>query len=288
MTALKAFITRHPVAAYFVLTFTISWGGVLLVIGGPAGMAGTKAHDNPLFPLAVLAMVGGPSATGLLLTGLMDGSRGLREFGSRLLEWRVGVRWYVLALMTAPLVGTAVTLTLSLVSPEFLPAILVTDDKTALLLLGLVVGLTAGFFEELGWTGFAIPRLIRRYGVLRTGLIVGLLWSAWHVLVVVWGIGDRAGAIPVPVFIFVDGLAGLPAFRVLMVWVYDRTESLFVAIVMHVSITATTLIQTPRTTGVPLLVYGLAFAAAVWLVIAALAAASRRQPTRQPFERRAA
>ena len=247
-----------------------------------------KAQDNPLFPFAVLAMVAGPSVTAILLTGLIDGRPGLREFQSRLLTWRVGARWYAVALLAAPLLATAITLTLALFSPEFLPAIAVTNDKAALLLLGLVVGLTAGLFEEIGWTGFAIPRLKLHYGVLTTGLIVGLLWSAWHVLVVSWGIGDRAGTIPVALFMVVDGLAGLPAFRVLMVWVYDRTDSLFVSVLMHVSITACTLILTPQTTGIPLLAYGLAFAVAVWIVIATVAVANRRQLSREPLRRRAA
>ena len=269
---MRAFIRTYPVLTFFALTFTISWGGVILVIGGPAGMTGTKAQDNPLFPYALLAMVAGPSVAGILLTALIDGSSRLREFLSRLLKWRVGVRWYAVALLAAPLLATAITLTLSLFSPEFRPGIFVTDDRATVLLLGLVVGLTAGFFEELGWTGFAIPRLTQRYGVLASGLMVGVLWSAWHLLVVIWGIGDRAGTIPVALFVILDGLAGLPAFRVLMVWVYDRTESLFVAMLMHFSLTACTLILTPRTTGVPLLTYGLAFAAAVWLVFAAAAA----------------
>src|SRR5262245_19109292 len=99
MTMLKAFISKHPVLMYFVLTFTMSWGGVLLVIGGPAGMSGTMAQDNPLFPFAVLAMVAGPCVTGILLTGFLDGRAGLRRLLSRLLEWRVGVGWYAVALL---------------------------------------------------------------------------------------------------------------------------------------------------------------------------------------------
>ena len=275
MTTIQALVARHPVATYFVLTFAISWGGVLLVIGGPSGMTGTKAQDNPLFPFAVLAMLAGPSVTGLLLTALIDGRPGLRECRSRLLTWRVGVRWYAVALLAAPFLATAITLTLSLASYEFLPGIVVTNDRAAVLLLGLVVGLTAGFFEELGWTGFAIPRLKERYGVLATGLIVGVLWSAWHALVVIWGIGDRAGTIPTASFMILDGLGVLPAFRVLMVWVYDRTESLFVGILMHVSITACALVLTPQTTGVLLLAYGLAFAAAMWAIIAAVGVGNR-------------
>jgi membrane protease YdiL (CAAX protease family) len=279
MRIVEAFLERHPVLAYFGLTFILSWGGVLLVIGGPAGMTGGKAQDNPLFPLAVLAMLAGPSVTGILLTGLIDGKRGLRACQSRLLKWRVGGRWYAIALLAAPLTATATTLSLSFVSPEFLPGLIVADDKMALLLLGLAVGVAAGFFEELGWTGFAIPQLRRHYGVMGTGLIVGLLWSGWHLLVVIWGMGNRAGTVPLGVFVIVDGLAGLPVFRVLMVWVYDRTESLLLSMLMHVSLTATVLILTPQTTGIRLLTYGLAFAAAVWLAVA-FATSSRRRPAR--------
>ena len=278
VTTIKAVATRHPLAAYVALTFAISWGGVLLVIGGPGGRTGIRAQDNPSFGFAVLAMLAGPSVTGLLLTALIDGRSGLRALRSRLLEWRVDVRWYVAALCVAPLLASAITLTVSLITPAFLPGIIVTHDKARVLSLGLVMGLTAGFCEELGWTGFVVPRLSRRYGVLATGLIVGVLWSAWHVLVVIWGIGERAGPIPLALFIVLDGLAGLPAFRVLMVWVYDRTESVFIAILMHFSLTACTLILTPETTGVPLLAYGLAFAAAVWVVIAVAMVRSRSTP----------
>ena len=280
MAPIEALVRKHPVLTYFVLTFTISWGGVLLVIGGPGGMTGMKAQDNPMFPLALLAMVAGPSVSGVLLTGLIDGKQGLRALGSRLLKWRLGTRWYAVALLVAPLVATAITLTLSRFSSEFLPGLFVADDRAAVLMLGLVVGLTAGFFEEVGWTGFAIPRLKARHGVLATGLIVGLLWSGWHLLVVVWGIGERAGTIPLGLFVLVDGLAGLPAFRVLMVLLYDRTDSLFLAVLMHVSLTATTLILTPQTTGLPLLSYGLAFAVAIWVVTAWVAIVPSRQLSR--------
>jgi membrane protease YdiL (CAAX protease family) len=205
-----------------------------------------------------------------------------------LLTWRVSAGWYAIAVLAAPVLATVVTLTLSLRSADLVPAVAVSEDKTAVVLLGLVVGIIAGFFEELGWTGFAVPHLKQRYGVLATGLAVGVLWSGWHFLVVAWGIGDRAGTVPLAVFMIVDGLAGLPAFRVLMVWVYERTESLFLAMLMHVSLTATTLILTPRNTGVYLLAYGVSFAAAVWVVLAAAAAISRRQRSRRGLQRQPA
>jgi CAAX protease family protein len=159
MSSIKAFITRHPVPTSFALTFAISCGGVLLVIGGPRGIPGTPEQFERLLPFVGPAMLAGPSVAGILLTGLVYGRAGFREVLFRLLRWRVGARWYAVAFLTAPLLFTAVLLALSLSSPEFIPGIFASDDKVSLLLFGIAMGLGAGFFEELGWTGFAVPRL---------------------------------------------------------------------------------------------------------------------------------
>ena len=66
MTAIKAFIKRHPVLTYFALTFAISWGGVLLVIGGPGGRASTAWQSDPRLPFMAVAMLAGPSVSGML------------------------------------------------------------------------------------------------------------------------------------------------------------------------------------------------------------------------------
>jgi hypothetical protein len=153
MGIVRALVSKHPLLAYFGLTFAISWAGVVLVIGGPSGFAGVKAQDNRLFPLALLAMLAGPSLTGVLLTGLIDGKRGLRELRSRLLKWRVGGRWYAVALLAAPLVAVAVTLMLSLLSPAFLPGVMVADDKVAVVTLGLACGWPRACLRSSGGPG---------------------------------------------------------------------------------------------------------------------------------------
>jgi membrane protease YdiL (CAAX protease family) len=222
------------------------------------------------------------------MTCLAHGLAGLRELVARALKWQVGGRWYAIALFAAPVLALATCLALIPFSPEFVPSIAIVDDKTSAMLLGLAVALTAGVFEELGWTGFAIPKLRRRYGVITTGLILGLMWSAWHVLVVVWGIGNRAGTISLPLFVLLDGLTALVAFRVLMVWVYDRTGSLLIAMLMHVSLTASTLVLWPLTTGARLITHDVVFAGAVWLVVAVIALASSGQLTPWSMRRRIA
>src|SRR5215216_4910020 len=140
MKAIKAFIKSHPVLTYFGLVLAISWGGVIIVVG-PGGIPATnKEQYETLFPMAILAMVAGPSVASILLTALLYGRAGLREFGSRLLRWRVGARWYAVALLTAPLAFTATLLALSVLSHEFLPAIFTSDNKAALLLGGIAGG----------------------------------------------------------------------------------------------------------------------------------------------------
>ena len=105
MSTMKAFVTRYPVPAYFALTFAISWGGALVAIGGSGGMRGTTPTSDPRFAYALMAMLAGPSATGILLTALVYGCTGLREFLWRLLKWRVGANWHAMALLTAPVVS---------------------------------------------------------------------------------------------------------------------------------------------------------------------------------------
>ena len=290
MTTIKAMVERHPLLSYFALVFAISWGGVLIV-AGPGGIPATDREQvDKLLPIAILAMVAGPSVAGILLTGLLHGRAGLREFGSRLLRWQVGARWYAMALLAAPLLFTAVLLALSLFSPEFLPGILASDDKVSVLLMGIAVGLTAGIFEELGWAGFAVPTLFGlRYGVLATGLIVGFLWAAWHLLVALWASGTVSGEFVLPSYLL-DPFLFLVAFRVLMVWVYDRTDgSLLVAgILMHMSLTASTLILGAGVAGVSLVTFDLVWAAALCVVITLVALANHGHLSRGLPRRRVA
>jgi CAAX protease family protein len=107
----------------------------------------------------------------------------------------------------------------------------------------------------------------------------GLLWGAWHFPL--FSSGDLSGALPLALFLPVQLFSFLAAYRVLMVWVYDRTGSLLVAMLMHASLTASTLILQPLdVAGMRALTYDLVLAAALWLLIAALAMANGRQLSR--------
>jgi len=293
MSLIKTFVAKYPASVYFSLTFAISWGLALVAIGGSGGMRGTTPGSDPRFVYALMAMLAGPSLTGILMTALIQGRTGLHEFVSRLFNWRVGARSYAVALLTAPLLMAATLLALSLVSPRFLPGILISDQRGAILLVGLAVGLSAGVFEELGWTGFAISTLRRRHGVLATGLIVGVWWSAWHLLPNVWSRRAAAGELDASVFLAATALAVfvgyLTAFRILMAWVYDRTGSLFVAMLMHATFTASLLILNPLDiSGGRLQAYSFALAGALWIVVGVITISNRPEILREPLRRHAA
>jgi CAAX protease family protein len=250
----RALAQRHPVLAYYALTFAISWGGVALV-AGPLGVSGGAALYLGLF----LAQAAGPAAAGLVLTGVLDGPAGYRDLLARLTRWRVAPRWYAAALLLNPLALLVVLGGLGLASPAYLPGVLIGDHPLAratgfaavtpavLLGLALAVGLASGLFEELGWTGFATPRLLARHGWLAAGLTLGLLWATWHVG------PDRPGAAawgdrwPWRVLLWM--FAGMVPYRVLMTWVYRHTRSVLLAVLMHAAYSGGQALLEPGGTG---------------------------------------
>ena len=262
--------TGYAIPLFFTLAFVISWGAILLAVG-PAGFPVTEEQ----LPALIVAMLLGPSLAAVVTASLTAGMKGFRSLFSGLLRWRVGAKWYAVALLTAPLSTVLVLLVLSLFSPGFQSAFSTTADKVTLVIMWVAAGLLVGLFEEVGWTGFAIPRLHWKHGVIWTGLEVGLLWGLWHFPVNLEG-DTFAAALPFALLL-ARLFTWLPAYRILMVWVYDRTESQLVVTLMHVSLVATTGILDPVLGGGSLLVFLLAKAVVFWAIIGAVFLARTRQ-----------
>jgi membrane protease YdiL (CAAX protease family) len=291
MTSIKAFIKQHPLLTYFFLAFAISWGGMLLTIAAAGGSAFPASGEEigRLIGSVYAVWLMGPAVAAILSIALVHGRAGLRELLARLLKWRVGAGWYAVALLTAPLLIAAILFPLALTSSEFLPRLYVAGDRTSLLQFGIVAGLLVAIFEELGWTGFVVPTLRRRYSVFKTGLILGFLWCAWRSLVIFWASGDTRGELSPILFLVAVVFTWQPASRVLLVWLYDRTGSLLVTMLMHASFVTFWTILTPLTVvGVPLVTYYLILAAALWLVVVAVFIVSRRRLPALALRRRLA
>jgi uncharacterized protein len=280
-STIEVVLKRHSVLIYFTLVFVISWGGGFLILG-PRGFPLRAEEFESLGGLLYAAILAGPCLAGILVTGLVYGSPGLREVLTRLRRWRAGWRWYVLGLLPA-LVMTATTLLLSLVSSDFRPAIIDSNDRATIVMRALGPALMFGFFEEIGWTGFAVPHLRSRHSILTTGLAVGVVWGAWH-FPLFWE-GDSFSA-TLPLAILLTRLfSWLPPLRVLMVWIHDRTQSLPVVMFIHSVVSFISLTFPPEAlTGARLLTSLLMSAATMWLLVAAVGMANRRRLSRQPLQ----
>ncbi|MBO0888698.1 CPBP family intramembrane metalloprotease [Candidatus Bathyarchaeota archaeon] len=264
---LTKFPSRHPVASYFAIVFTISWTLAFLVVS-PEILRGQPipySHGVIMFP----AMLAGPSIGGLLLTRIVDGKTGLKELFARMRNWRVG-RW-VLPLLVPPALILLTLLTLTLiVSPEFMPHIFV---------FGFGFGLMAGYVEEIGWTGYAIRKLGARYGMLGSALVLGMFWGLWHAPVVDFlGAAYPHGAFWLPFYL--SFIAIVMAVRVLIVTLYSNTESVLIAQVMHASSTGflATLAPSPLLPAQEAGWYA-AYAGLLWIVVSLVASRYGKQMT---------
>jgi membrane protease YdiL (CAAX protease family) len=176
------------------------------------------------------------------------------------------VAWF--AALAIPPAGILVTLfpLTWLASPDFRPQLFV---------VGLGFGLVAGFFEEIGWTGFAYPRLSLRFGWLRGAALLGVLWGVWHLPVV-----DSLGAASPhgrfwPLF-FVAFVALVAAIRIVIGWLYTNTASLLLAQLMHASSTGfLVVLGASRASPGEEAVWYLCYAGLLWMVVAALVVRSR-------------
>jgi membrane protease YdiL (CAAX protease family) len=208
------------------------------------------------------AMLVGPSLSSILLTRLFDGPAGLRDLLSRMRRVLVPARWYA-ALLIPPVFILGILLLLkTFVSPVYSPNHF---------WLGLAFGIPAGFFEEIGWTGFAFPKMCLKLSPIRAAILLGLLWASWHIPVVNF-LGTAVPHGHYWLHFFLAFAAAMTAMRVLISWLYARTESVLLAQLMHVFSTGSLVVFSPTAATAPQEAFWYAvYAAALWLLVAALA-----------------
>jgi uncharacterized protein len=260
--------TRRQLLVYFGLAYGITWGAIALLLVA-LDLDFSKVGINEAL-LMLLFMLAGPSVAGIVLTAAFEGRAGLAGMFRRLTRLRVPLRWYALAALLVPSLLLAILLPLATwVSADYLPSLLV---------FGVAVGLLAGCLEELGWTGFATPRLLARYSPLRAGLILGLAWAAWH------GLADFSGSVASMgvggwlVSMVAYWIVPLTGYRVLMTWAYSHHRSLALAMLMHAGYTGwlvTLTMDMPAGLGSAALAWQLPFGAAIWLAVGVVVIRSR-------------
>jgi membrane protease YdiL (CAAX protease family) len=225
---------------YFVLVFILTWG-----MWVPAALA-TEGMLPFQFPVTLAGLLGAwaPGLVAIALTAISEKRNGLRALFARLGNWRIGLQWYLFGIFWPVLLSlgtTGLAPLLGQAPPDFqnppivtlnpLPPELAQVGFLALLptmLISQLFGSSLG--EELGWRGFALPRMQSRQGPLWASIVLGLMWGLWH-LPRIWVPGepfDFAGAGWL--------ILGLVLNAILYTWLFDNTRgSLIPVILLHTS-----------------------------------------------------
>lgn len=213
---------------FFAWTFAITWGiAALVLLARPVVEALTGPFDtgHPLYHLAVYA----PSLTGIALTAAGGGRAALRELGSRVLRWRVRPRYLLLVLVGWPVADLLArllqqVLTGTPVGPELLATVPPTLPGSLWLapaLLAATLLLDAGpLGEEVGWRGFALPRMLHGRDPLAVAVALGVVWGLWHLPAFAVA-GTHQHDLGMGVVWLV---VGTTLSSVLMTWLYLRTR----------------------------------------------------------------
>jgi len=252
----EALTRRYPVVAYFALTFLISWTGAL-VVAAPhliRDEALPKMTGILMFPVMLL----GPSLAGIVLTRIVNGKSGLRVLFSQMCRVRVPLGWYTALLLPPVLILTVLLFLQRFVSPVYAPN---------RFFVGILFGIPAGFLEEIGWMGYAFPKMRSQSNGLVPSIILGLLWALWHLPVINYlGTATPHGVYWLPFFLAFS--FAMTAMRVLIAWIYTNTKSVFMAQLMHVSSTGSlVLFSAGRVTPAQEAMWYTLYGTVLWLVV---------------------
>lgn len=222
-------IKAHPLACFFVLAIGLSWVYDLLLYG---------LLDVPLLPWGIASPIFGPTLAAFLVTYLSEGKPGAIHLLRRYLIWRVGIQWYLFSIL-----GISAMVAVSfLILPEGIAAVAMPSAATALMfpVTYLVYFVVAGpLFEEPGWRGFALPHLQRSVGPLAGNLVLGLLWSLWHLplFLLVPGYDGAGSDLMSIVLAYLGFTVMLVAFSYICAWVFNNCRgSLLFPILLHTSL----------------------------------------------------
>ena len=221
----EGLLARHPLVVFFLLAFVFTWGYFWL-IWAPLGL-----------PHSLIALGGfGPAGSAFLVLALTSGKPGVLRLLRSIVHWRVGVQWYLVALLGLPVLN----LLAFLVVPGALADVVAPNSRLPWLYLSeMAFSLTLGIaplWEEIGWRGFAQPGIQRRKGPVMGSLILGALWGLWHLP---FFFGPLAQTGPAATFVsasvaLVEFSIGLTGLSVVMTWVLNNCGgSTLLAILLH-------------------------------------------------------
>jgi membrane protease YdiL (CAAX protease family) len=228
--SVRRLVARHPVAAFLCICYAVTWATAV-----PWFRARTDVLPFDLPMWGSLGTIFGVALAAVLVVAASDGRAGVRDLARRSLRWRVGVRWYLLAVLGLPVVVLAGAI--ALFGTAALEAL--ADDWQLLFTRVLpVLLLQFALFqlaEEVGWMGFLQARLQDRHGPLKACLLVTVPFALWHLPDMFAQVGLATALLLLPIL----AAAHLCA-RIVFLWLYNATgASVLLVAVFHASFDAT-------------------------------------------------
>jgi uncharacterized protein len=234
-------VATHPVLAFVGLTYAISWSlwAVAYVLG-----------EGAVAMVVLVAGAFGPAAAAAIVLRVTGES--LATWARAIVRWRVPARYWLYALGLPALLYGIANLVLVLLGEPVAWSLL--GERVVPYLGTFVVTMfLLGGQEEPGWRGFALPRLQQHYGPMKGTAILGLAWGVWHLPVM----GPLGFVVPFVLAFFYT-------------WLYNRTGSVLLAILLHASFTPAQdhlILLTEETHGTTDLAIGLVYLAGVAAIV---------------------
>jgi len=227
---MRSFMKQHPLLSYFVLAYGLSWllwVPLAVVYNGPT---------EPPEELLLLLYVGiyGASAAGIIMTRVVEGKGSVRKLLRRYIDWRVGLRWYVVMFFTMPLLLVAAMAIYALQGNA------IGRFEPGAWPLAFLVAIPAVLFgplgEEAGWRGFALSRLQDKYGAFWSSILLGILHTFWHTPMFWLPGGTPVSGGPVTLVGVASFLSIVTIGTFVYTWVFNNTRgSMLMAVLLHFS-----------------------------------------------------
>ena len=243
------------VVTFFVLTYALMWACFITVA------VSISSRTTPGIALVLLGAYA-PSLVAVCLTARAEGAAGVGALLGRILNWRVGARWYLFAVgyvAAIKLTAAAVHRVIAGAWPAF------GGDSWYLVPLAIAFSTPFQAGEEIGWRGYALPRLAERFGIARASLLLGIIWAVWHL----------------PQFFIVDAdthgqsftvfVIQVVALSVAMAWLYTGTNgSLLLVMLMHAAVNNSKDIVPSAVSGGSSNIFGLNASMVAWITVTLL------------------
>jgi membrane protease YdiL (CAAX protease family) len=233
---MKTVLTRNPLYGFFFLAYAISWILWIPLLYGHFQYGWTTWEGNSWTNIrTMLGILGslGPALSAIILTYLLDSKEGVRQLFKQMLQWRVNVVWWLIGFYSFWLIASIISSVLQLaqfqkIVFQFGFSLINIPVIIFILQMPLLLGMVG---EELGWRGFALPKLLDKYDPIVSSLILAVPWIFWHAPLVVFQEWTGNSTI---MDLLLRYVLLVPPLTLIFTWLFQKTKgSILLVIVFH-------------------------------------------------------